>query len=192
MGNPNKRGEPLDLPLIRAARAAGTAIDYRDPAMALTAQLGLSTVEARDTQFATAIRFDGKGVARGTPFTVTGALLTPNATVGGGKNELELHIRGASTVADVTGTLPGATEIEGADLNVDVRGKNLADLFSVMGVAVPDTRSYRMKSALTKHGREWRFNPAWVRLHRCEFTPLAPPQPGDFETGRPCLMKREG
>ena len=157
LGDPNKRGEPLDLPLIRAARAAGTAIDYRDPAMALTAQLGLSTVEARDTQFATAIRFDGKGVARGTPFTVTGALLTPNATVGGGKNELELHIRGASTVADVTGTLPGATEIEGADLNVDVRGKNLADLFSVMGVAVPDTRSYRMKSALTKRGREWRF-----------------------------------
>lgn len=157
LGNPNRKGEPLDLPLIRTARAAGTGINYNDPSMALVAQIGLSTVEARDTQFATAIRFDGKGSARGTPFTVNGALLTPNATVVGGKNRLELHIRGASTEADVTGTLPGATEIEGADLRVDVRGRNLADLFEVMGVAVPDTRRYRMKSALTKMGAEWRF-----------------------------------
>ena len=157
LGDPNKKGEPLDLPVIRAARAAGTDIRYRDPAMALTAIIGLSPVEARDTQFATAIRFDGKGSARGTPFTVTGALLTPNATAGGGRNSLELHIRGASTLADITGTLPGATEIEGADLHVDVRGRNLADLFSILGVAVPDTRSYRMKSALTKRGPEWRF-----------------------------------
>lgn len=157
LGDPNRKGEPLDLPMIRAARAAGTDIRYKDPAMALSAIIALSTVEARDTRFSTAIRFDGKGSARNTPFTVTGALLTPNATAGGGENRLELHIRGAATVADVTGTLPGATEIEGADLRVDVRGKNLADLFSVLGVAVPDTRSYRLKSALTKAGPEWRF-----------------------------------
>jgi len=157
LGDPNRKGEPLDLPMIRAARAAGTDIRYRDPIMALTAVLGLSTVEARDTRFSTAIRFDGKGSARGTPFTVAGALLTPNATAGGGKNKLELHVRGASTIADITGTLPGATEIDGADLHVDVRGRNLADLFSILGVAVPDTRSYRMRSALTKQGPEWRF-----------------------------------
>jgi uncharacterized protein involved in outer membrane biogenesis len=157
LGDPNKPGEPLDLPLIRKARAAGTALKYRDPLMALTAELGIDTVVATDTRFANAIRFTGTGSARGTPFTVTGALLTPNATAVGGKNQLELHIRGGATTADVTGTLPGATEIEGADLHVDVRGGNLADLFSIMGVAVPDTRRYRMTSALTKQGPEWRF-----------------------------------
>lgn len=157
LGDPNRPGEPLDLPMIRAARAAGTAISYRDPLMALSADLGIETVVARDTRFANAIRFDGKGVARNTPFTVSGALLTPNATVGGGKNELELTIRGGDTVADVTGTLPGATEIEGADLHVDVRGDNLADVFTIAGVAVPDTRRYRIRSDLTKAGPEWRF-----------------------------------
>lgn len=157
LGDPNRPGEPLDLPLIRAARAAGTAIRYRDPLMALSAELGIDTVVARDTRFANAIRFDGRGVARNTPFTVSGALLTPNATVGGGKNELELTIRGGDTVADVTGTLPGATEIEGADLHVDVRGDNLADVFTIAGVAVPDTRRYRLRSDLTKAGPEWRF-----------------------------------
>ncbi|NML07203.1 AsmA family protein [Sphingomonas sp. G-3-2-10] len=157
LGNPDKKGEPLDLPLIRAARAAGTEIRYSDPAMALMAAIGLEPVEASQSKFSTAIRFEGRGLARGTRFTVSGGLLTPNATAGGGENKLELHIRGANTVADVTGTLPGATEIEGANLHVDVRGGNLADLFSVLGVAVPDTRSYRMRSALTKRGPEWRF-----------------------------------
>ena len=53
--------------------------------------------------------------------------------------------------------MPGATEIEGADLHIDVRGRNLADLFEVAGIAVPETRAYRMRSALTKAGDEWRF-----------------------------------
>jgi uncharacterized protein involved in outer membrane biogenesis len=153
----DRPGEPLDMPVIRQARAAGTQIRYNDPTMLLGAVLAIETVEARDTAFASAIRFDGRGIARRVPFTVGGALLTPNATVTGGKNQLELHIRGAATTADVSGTLPGATEIEGADLKVAVRGRNLADLFSVMGVAVPDTRSYRMRADMTKAGREWRF-----------------------------------
>lgn len=157
LGDPDRPGEPLDLPLIRRARAAGTEISYRDPLMALSADLGIDTVIARDTRFANAIRFTGKGTARNTPFTVSGALLSPNATATGGENRLELHLRGANTNADVTGTLPGATEIEGAKLHVDVRGTNLADLFSIAGIAVPDTRAYRLTSALTKAGPEWRF-----------------------------------
>ncbi|MBO9712362.1 AsmA family protein [Sphingomonas sp.] len=157
LGDPNKPGKPLDLPLIRRARAAGTEIVYRDPAMLLLAQLGIDTVEAHDTRFANAIRFDGKGEARGVPFTVTGALLSPNDTVTGGRNRIELHVRGADTSADVSGELPGATEIEGADLHIDVRGTNLADLFSVAGIAVPDTRRYRFTSVLTKRGPEWQF-----------------------------------
>jgi uncharacterized protein involved in outer membrane biogenesis len=157
LGDPNRPGEPLDLPLIRRARAAGTEIRYSDPIMLLSAELGIDTVLAKDTRFANAIRFTGHGTARNTRFTIEGALLSPNDTASGGKNRLELHIRGASTSADVTGTLPGATEIDGADLHIDVRGGNLADLFSIMGVAVPDTRRYRFTSALTKQGRFWRF-----------------------------------
>jgi AsmA family protein len=157
LGDPNRPGEPLDLPLIRRARAAGTRISYTDPLMLLQAELGIETVVARDTRFADSIRFTGRGRARDTEFTVDGALLSPNATAGGGKNQLELHLRSGPTSADVTGTLPGATEIEGADLHIDVRGTNLADLFSIMGVAVPDTRAYRFTSAMTKNGRIWRF-----------------------------------
>jgi AsmA family protein len=152
-----EKGEPLDMPVIRRALVQGTQIRYLDPRMQVAAALRVQTVEARDTQFASTIRFDGNGAARGTHFTLNGALLTPNATVAGGKNQLKLHAEGVRTRVDVSGTLPGATEIEGADLHMDVRGLNLADIFAVAGIAVPDTRTYRLTSAVTKHGDEWRF-----------------------------------
>lgn len=152
-----EKGEPLDLPLIRRAVVAGTRIRYRDPRARLTADITIDTVEARDDRFANSIRFRGDGTARGTPFTLWGALLSPNATVAGGHNQLALRINGVRTRADITGTLPGATEIEGAKLDADVRGQNLADAFAVFGIAVPDTRNYRLRSALTKQGDEWRF-----------------------------------
>jgi len=152
-----EKGEPLELPIIRRAIVQGTLIRYIDPRMRIETAIRVHTVEAKDTQFASAIRFDGNGTARGTRFTLSGALLTPNATIAGGRNRLQLHAEGVRTLVDVTGTLPGATEIEGADLHVDVRGRNLADIFALAGVAVPDTRTYRLTSALTKRDDEWRF-----------------------------------
>ncbi|UUY01297.1 AsmA family protein [Sphingomonas sp. J315] len=152
-----EKGEPLDIPLIRRAIVAESKLSYRDPKMALSADITIETVQATDDRFDEAIRFRGTGMARRTPFTLWGALLSPNATVAGGQNQLALRVEGAQTRADITGTLPEATQIEGADLKVDVRGGNLADLFSVAGVAVPDTRTYRLRSALTKAGDEWRF-----------------------------------
>ena len=152
-----EKGEPLDMPVIRRAIVQGTMIRYVDPRMQIAAGIRVHTVEAKDTQFASSIGFDGNGTVRGTRFVMNGELLTPNATVSGGRNQLKLHAEAVRTQLDVSGTLPGATEIEGADLHVDLRGQNLADVFSLLGVAVPDTRTYRFRSAATKAGEEWRF-----------------------------------
>lgn len=149
--------EPLELPNITRAIIDGTTIRYRDPAMALSADVAVRTIRSEGTQLMNAVRFSGGGSARRTPFTLSGALLSPNATIAGGQNRLALEIRAARTRATITGTLPGATQLEGADLRVDVRGSNIADMFSVAGIAVPDTRAYRLRSALTKAGDEWRF-----------------------------------
>lgn len=151
------KGKPFKLPIIHQATVAGTTMRYIDPRLNLSVDLDFQTIKAADTRFDSAIRFSGKGDARGNPFTVTGALLTPNATVGGGRNQLELHANAARTAIDVSGTLRGPTELEGADLRVAARGRNIADLFSIIGIAVPETRAYRLTSALTKSGNEYRF-----------------------------------
>ncbi|MDX3901267.1 MAG: AsmA family protein [Sphingobium sp.] len=157
LGDPNKKGEPLELPVIRRALLAGTTMRYRDPRMQLNADIAFDTVRARDTRFASDVRFTGTGDMRAKAFTMRGSLLSPNQTVTGGRNRLEVRARAGATVLDVSGTLPGATELEGADLRLVAQGPNLALLFDFLGVAIPDTRKYRVASALTKQGGEWRF-----------------------------------
>jgi AsmA family protein len=156
-GDPNKPGRPFELPLIRRANVVGTTLHYRDPVMQLLADLKFETISARDTRFASDIRFSGDGSLRARPFMLSGRLMSPNATVTGGENKLALHATADGNVMDVSGTLPGATVIEGAKLRMAARGPNLANLFDFIGVAIPETRRYRIVSNLTKHGREWRF-----------------------------------
>lgn len=156
-GDPRRKGEPLNLPLIRRALLAGTTLRYRDPRMQLSTDIGFETVKAQDTRFASDVRFSGSGTMRDRPFTLRGGLLSPNETMTGGKNSLALHAQAGATVLEVSGTLPGATEIEGADLRLATHGPNLALLFDFLGVAIPETRTYRFTSALTKQGGEWRF-----------------------------------
>ncbi|WP_174274877.1 AsmA family protein [Sphingomonas bacterium] len=148
---------PLKLPLIRRAAVSGTTLRYRDPATRIEADIRFDPINARDSRFASNIGFSGKGSARGTPFTVWGSQSSPNEVMAGGRNQFELHAAAARSRLDVSGTLPGATVIEGADLAVAVRGANLRDLFDLAGVAVPDTRAYRLRSHLTKAGNEYRF-----------------------------------
>nr|WP_299849402.1 AsmA family protein [Sphingomonas bacterium] len=154
-------GKPFDMPTIRAAMVAGTTLRYIDPQLKLSADLAFQTIRATDTRFANALRFTGTGTARGTPFTVSGALLTPNATAAGGKNQLQLHADASHTVFDVSGTLDAPTQLEGADLQVSARGHNIEDMFAILGVAVPDTRAYVLHANMTKTGDEYRF----TRLH---------------------------
>ena len=156
-GDPNAKGEPFQMPLIKRAQVAGTNIHYRDPSMTLLADIGFDAINARNNQFANAIRFSGTGSARGVPFKIAGSQSSPNEVLAGGRNKFELHVNGARSHVDVSGTLPGVTQIEGADLKVAVRGQNLRDLFDLAGIAVPDTRAYSIRGNGTKQGNEWRF-----------------------------------
>ncbi|MFZ2995406.1 AsmA family protein [Sphingobium sp.] len=157
LGDPDKKGEPVNMPLITRALLAGTTLRYRDPQLQLGTDIAFETAKARDTRFAQAISLSGTGTMRTLPFTLTGQLLSPNATVSGGKNSLVGRAVAGATVVDVTGTLPGVTQLEGSDLRLVAKGQNLRRLFDFLGAAIPDTRDYRFTSALTKVGQEWRF-----------------------------------
>ncbi|PZU56769.1 MAG: AsmA family protein [Sphingobium sp.] len=157
LGDPEKPGEPLDLPAVRRALITGTTLRYRDPRMQLATDISVDTVRAQDARFASDIRFQGTGTLRDRPFTLRGGLLSPDETAAGGRNQLALRADAGAMVMEATGTLPGATELDGADLAVTARGPNLRLLFDFLGVAIPDTRTFHVTSDLTKAGGAWRF-----------------------------------
>lgn len=156
-GDPNRPPQPLELPQIRRAALTGSSLSYRDPLLRLFADIDINTVRATDTRIDDAIGFSGRGTMRGQPFILSGGLTSPNETIAGGKNALRLHAEGLGNTLDLSGTLPGPTELEGADLKLQARGANLSRIFDFLGVAIPDTRAYRVTSALTYEGRVWKL-----------------------------------
>jgi len=156
-GGPRTQGKPFQMPLIQRAQVAGTDARYRDPRMQLAVDVHFEPISAQDSRFANNIRFRGTGVMRGNAVRLWGQQSSPNELLAGGENKFELHVHGSRTQIDVAGTLPGATVIEGTDLAVAARGQNLRDLFDLIGVAVPDTRAYRLRAHLMKNGDDYRF-----------------------------------
>ena len=156
-GDPNKKGEPFKWPIIGRADVRNTEVRYVDPALFLRADIKVGDIAAGDTKIEGKVPFTGTGTLRDRPFTMNGALLSPNSTVTFGRTRFEMHARSGPTYLDLNGTLPAATQIEGSDLNLKVRGPNIRLLFDFLGVAAPDTRTYWFTSKLTKAGGDWRF-----------------------------------
>lgn len=152
-----RKGEPFELPAIGRARLANTRVRYLDPQMRVLVAVGFETIRAADRRIDDSLRFSGTGRALETPFSIAGALLSPNATIANGENRLQFTARTATDRIDVAGTLPGATEIEGVPLRVAARGRNLADLLDIIGVAIPETRTYSLRGRLVKNGDAYRF-----------------------------------
>ena len=152
-----KGGKPLAFPRIDVATVAGTTVRYKDPRMRLRTDLSFQTITSANAQIGKSVRFTGNGIVRTTPFTLAGALLSPDATVARGKNKLTLTADAANNHIDVAGTLPSLADIEDVPLTVSSRGRNLAELLDIIGVAIPRTRTYRVNAILTKTGNTYAF-----------------------------------
>jgi uncharacterized protein involved in outer membrane biogenesis len=152
-----KGGKPLDLPRIDRATVTGTQVRYLDPRLQLLADVKLDTIRSTDARIGQAVGLDGGGRLRGTPFTVVARLLSPDATVARGRNELVMRARAAGNTLDVAGTLPSIAAFENVPLAVQARGRNLATLLDIIGVAIPNTRTYRLRAQLVQSGPEYRF-----------------------------------
>ena len=151
------KGEPLEMPLIERATVAGTTLRYLDPRMRVLVDVGFETIRAGAGRINDQVRFSGEGRALDSPFTLAGSLLSPNSTVANGENRLRATARFGRDTIDVSGTLPSATQIEGVPLQVAARGRNMAELLNIIGVAIPESRAYRMRARMVKEGPEYRF-----------------------------------
>ena len=156
-GDPDHPTPKVKWPDVLRAQVVRTSLDYLDPLLFLKTHIKVETVRAANTRLSDDIRFNGGGTLRDKPFTLTGSLLSPNTTLGGGQNRLRASARAGDTALDVSGTLPGAFVIEGSQLKLVARGHNLADLLAYLGAVVPRTRTYTATSDLTKQGEAWKL-----------------------------------
>lgn len=67
----------------------------------------------------------------------------------------EIHATAGATRLDATGSMAALTELDGVDAKVRVKGRNLGDLYRLIGVALPDTSPYQIEGRLLKTGNTW-------------------------------------
>ncbi|WP_294338815.1 AsmA family protein [uncultured Sphingomonas sp.] len=151
------KGKPVQFPIIDRATVVGTTLRYKDAKLQLLTDLKFESISSTGTRIDDSVRFSGDGVARATPFTVTGALLSPNETAARGRNQLILRARAAGNVITVGGTLPSLADIEDVPLRTTARGANLATLLNIIGVVIPETRDYRLLANMVKSGDAYSF-----------------------------------
>ena len=152
-----KGGEPLELPRIDVATIRGATMRYLDPQMQLLADLGIDDITSTNARIGRAVGLQGTGRVRQTPFRLTAQLLSPDATVNQGENKLTARAWAANNVIDVAGTLPSLADIENVPLQTRARGRNMAELMGIIGVAIPNTRTYRVRAQMVKAGNQYRF-----------------------------------
>lgn len=150
-------GKPFEFPRIDEASISGTKLRYVDPQMKLVANLVVDPVVSRDARIGKAVGVRGDGRFRETPFRVSARLLSPDATVNRGKNELTLRAWAGNDIIDVSGTLPSIADIEGVPLAVKARGRDLSELLGILDVVIPQTRRYALKAQMVKDDRTYRF-----------------------------------
>ncbi len=152
-----KGGKPLELPRVDVATVQGTKVHYLDPRMRVVADLRVDDIRSADARIGKAVGVRGTGTLRDTPFRVVAQLLSPDATVNRRENKLVARAWAANNVVDVTGTLPSIADVENVPLQTRARGRNMAELLGIIGVVVPQTRTYQVRAQLVKSGEVYRF-----------------------------------
>jgi uncharacterized protein involved in outer membrane biogenesis len=62
-----------------------------------------------------------------------------------------------STTAKADGTITGLVSLSAIDMQTAVSGGSLEKLYPLIGIALPDTRPYRLAGRLVRQGKVWRY-----------------------------------
>ena len=152
---PKKRTQ---VPVIGELVVNDGTIKYADvpSKMSVTSQITTATGTGGDTR--REIRLQSKGTVEGQPFTmnmVGGSLLTlrdPSI-----KYPIDFELRAGPTVFSAKGTMTDPVQMAGLDMQLDVKGDNLAHIFPFTAIPLPPTPEYEISGHLKKEGDVWSF-----------------------------------
>ncbi|MBL8547637.1 MAG: AsmA family protein [Hyphomonadaceae bacterium] len=153
--NPGVRGKPFNLPAIRFFSLNGGQLRYEDDKRRMVLEANFTTRESRDARDPGEFALTGEGSINNRPFNVelTGAPL--------------LNVRRDRPYAFQADVTAGSTHIiaNGAitrpfnfgQWHADVRatGQDLADLYPLIGLALPNTPPYNLTGRVERYGRTY-------------------------------------
>ncbi|QQQ00202.1 AsmA family protein [Lysobacter enzymogenes] len=148
-----------ELPKFRRIWIDDGRLEFIDPAGKTDIRLDIASREPKREDAAPPVDVAGKGRWKGNPFTLQGRAESPlelRDTV----NPYRINLRAAAgaTRAHARGELVDPFHLRDFDLQFALSGKNLADLYPLIGVAIPPTPPYALDGRLRRAGALWRYD----------------------------------
>lgn len=158
---PDSRAE---IPVIGRLSINHGRLRYKDATANIDIDAALATIQgkAKEKQDITIL---GKGMYKNRPFKLDftgGSVLTLHDT--GEPYPLKADIAVADTTANIEGTVMDPLQLKGLELKLQVAGKNAADIFPILGIALPPTPPYRLTGNLGLEEGVWQFTGFTGRL----------------------------
>lgn len=68
---------------------------------------------------------------------------------------IEISALAGKTSLKAQGSIANLADLAGVDATFDLRGRNLEELYNLVGVVLPSTPPYKVRGKLAKHGKVW-------------------------------------
>lgn len=150
-----KKDEPLRMPPIRRFVIEDGRLKFSDEKRNLTLDATVNASE-RQGQANQGFVLSGKGSINAAPFLIDvrgGPLLNVDPEK---PYPFQADVRAGATRITADGAIPEPFDFGRFSTRLTVRGPDLADLYDLTGVALPNTPPYRLSGRLSRDERIWR------------------------------------
>ena len=155
-GNDEESGTP---PQVRGLWVEAGHLRYLDVPGRTDLDVRLTSRESAEAGTAPAIAIEGSGNWTGNAFTLEGLAESPLALQDTDKPyRIDLRARAGGTRAHVRGALVAPLQLQDFDVRFALSGRNLAHLYPLIGVALPDTPPYALDGRLTRDATTWHYD----------------------------------
>ena len=148
-------GEPLQL---RRLWVDEGRLRFDDARSQTAIDIQLASREAQDGA-APSVVLEGQGEWSGNEFSLEGTAESPLELQDTDRPfRLDLRARAGATRAHARGSLIDPFRLRDFDLQFALSGRNLAHLYPLLGLALPDSPPYSIDGRLTRDGNTWHYD----------------------------------
>ncbi|WP_420564298.1 AsmA family protein [Thalassobaculum sp.] len=144
-----------DAPRIGRLEIRDGKLAYRDPGRGIEVE-GTVTTGSGEMDAPEPLSLSLKGTLQDQPLTINfagGSIL--ELRDGEAPYPVDLTIAAGKTDFALNGTFADPIALEGAKVEIDLSGPNLADIFPLFGVPTPPTPPYDLSGHVTRDGKVW-------------------------------------
>ncbi len=146
------------LPAIRALSIRDGKLRLREPALRTDLRLNVQTGTRKKNEAYAPIVAHGTGRYRDHPFELRGRLDSPLQLLNRGEMyRLDLTANAGDTRLHLSGALKAPLDPAHFELRAHASGHDLGDVYTLLGLATPETPPYSVRGWLVRDGAVWRF-----------------------------------